>query len=120
MEDTSLRVSRPTSYSSTAAVDGTIDFQRLIAQLEQADTNLCIPALKQILDIVLNEPGSQELVLQHKLIQVLNKFIQNMESNESYALSSTILHLIGVRGSDQDKTILAYAATEPLIVMIHV
>ncbi|KAA6402287.1 MAG: hypothetical protein EZS28_002180 [Streblomastix strix] len=104
MEDISLRVSRPTSYTSIVAVDGAIDILRLIAQLEQADTNLHIPVLKQILDFVLNEPGSQELVLQHKLIQ---------------ALSSTILHLIGVRESDQDKTILAYAATEPLIVMIH-
>ncbi|KAA6371989.1 MAG: hypothetical protein EZS28_032483 [Streblomastix strix] len=105
MENSSLRVSRQTSYTSTAAVDGTVDIPRLIAQLEQADTNLYNPALKQILDIVLNEPGSQQLVLQHKLIQ---------------ALSSTILHLIGVRGSDQDKTIFVYAATEPLIVMIHV
>ncbi|KAA6355269.1 MAG: hypothetical protein EZS28_049204, partial [Streblomastix strix] len=35
------------------------------------------------------------------------------------ALSTTIVHLIGVRGIIEDKAILAEAATEPLIRMIH-
>ncbi|KAA6399737.1 MAG: hypothetical protein EZS28_004735, partial [Streblomastix strix] len=49
---------------------------------------------------------------------LLNKFIGNVEKNEEFVLSTTIQHVIGVRNGSDDKTILAGAVTDSMILSI--
>ncbi|KAA6364859.1 MAG: hypothetical protein EZS28_039614, partial [Streblomastix strix] len=92
---------------------------RLIEDLQQPNSNLHVPALRQILNIVLDQTGSKELILQHQFIQVLNKFIVFVNESKEYALSAMILNAISINNETVDKIVLAGAATEPLIRMIH-
>ncbi|KAA6374414.1 MAG: hypothetical protein EZS28_030057, partial [Streblomastix strix] len=87
----------------------------LIQDLESDVTNLHIPAIRQILNIVIDNRESKDLAQKFNLIPLLNKFAGNIEKNEEFVLSTTILHVIGVRNGNDDKTILAGAATDSII-----
>ncbi|KAA6359761.1 MAG: hypothetical protein EZS28_044712, partial [Streblomastix strix] len=58
---------------------------------------------------------NKDLAQKYKLMPLLNKFAGNIEKNEEYVLSTTILHVIGVRNGSDDKIILAGAATDSII-----
>ncbi|KAA6381437.1 MAG: hypothetical protein EZS28_023037 [Streblomastix strix] len=117
MEESTYRQDKTGTIGSMTVSDTIIP--ELIKDLESGNINLHVPALRRLLDIILDHPGNNELLLQNKIISVMNKFAENIIQNEEYALSTTIVHLIGVRGIIEDKAILAEAATEPLIRMIH-
>ncbi|KAA6380600.1 MAG: hypothetical protein EZS28_023870, partial [Streblomastix strix] len=68
---------------------------RLIQDLESDVTNLHIPALRQLLEIILDIRENKDLTSKYELMRLLNKFVGNVEKNEEYVLSTTILHVIG-------------------------
>ncbi|KAA6365783.1 MAG: hypothetical protein EZS28_038689, partial [Streblomastix strix] len=104
----------------SVGVDLTTEIPNLIQDLESDNTKIHVSALRRILDIIVDNPGNKELILQNKIISLMNKFIGNLNQSEEFALSTTILHLIGVRGTIDDKTLVAGAATDSFIRMIIV
>ncbi|KAA6359536.1 MAG: hypothetical protein EZS28_044937, partial [Streblomastix strix] len=119
MEKSTYRPDITATFGQETISDVSTIIPQLVQDLESENSNLHVPALRRLLDIILDHPGNKELILQNKIISVMNKFAEKINQNVEYALSTTILHLIGVRGIIDDKAILAGAATEPLIRMIH-
>ncbi|KAA6353159.1 MAG: hypothetical protein EZS28_051314, partial [Streblomastix strix] len=68
---------------------------RLIQDLESDKTNLHVPALRELLNIVVDNQNSKDLTLKYKLIPLMNKFSENIEKNDEFVLSTTIQHVIG-------------------------
>ncbi|KAA6385053.1 MAG: hypothetical protein EZS28_019421 [Streblomastix strix] len=83
------------------------------------DKNTQIAALKGILDIVINDLHSFESLFVNNVIDDLNRIIANGEGEEVFALSTTILHVLGVRCQVMDAAVCAREATESLIQIIH-
>ncbi|KAA6398347.1 MAG: hypothetical protein EZS28_006125 [Streblomastix strix] len=119
MEEDSVRASKISIQSSGAEADITSNILQIIDELESENVNIHTQSLRHLLDIVLDYTRNKELVLRYKLIPVLNKFAGIIDRSEQYVLSTTILHIIGVRNGSEDKTILAGAATESFIQIIH-
>ncbi|KAA6381997.1 MAG: hypothetical protein EZS28_022476, partial [Streblomastix strix] len=119
MEESTYRPDQTAQFGTTTGSDVATTIPHLIEDLQQPNSNLHVPALRQILDIVLDQPGSKELIIQHQFIQVLNKFIVFVNESKEYALSAMILNAISIHSETADKIVLAGAATEPLIRMIH-
>ncbi|KAA6404046.1 MAG: hypothetical protein EZS28_000426 [Streblomastix strix] len=115
MEESTFRPDLPSMFGSTAGSDVTIIIPHLIEDLESDNTTLHAPSLRQLLEIILANRESKDLSLKYKLIPLLNKFAGNIEKNEEFVLSTTILHVIGVRNGSDDKTILAGAAIDSII-----
>ncbi|KAA6378955.1 MAG: hypothetical protein EZS28_025518 [Streblomastix strix] len=118
MEKASFRPDQTANSGVATGSDVTIIIKQIIDDLESDNSNIYAPALRKLLDIVVDSHESKGLALMHKLIPLLNKFAGNVENNEEFVLSTTILHLIGVRNGTNDKTILAGAITESLIISI--
>ncbi|KAA6366476.1 MAG: hypothetical protein EZS28_037997, partial [Streblomastix strix] len=102
-------------FGSTAGADVTTIIPHLIEEIESDNANLHAPSLRQLLEIILDNRESKDLSLKYKLMPLLNKFAGNIEKNEEFVLSTTILHVIGVRNGSDDKTILAGAAIDSII-----
>ncbi|KAA6361121.1 MAG: hypothetical protein EZS28_043352, partial [Streblomastix strix] len=79
---------------------------RLIQDFESDVTNLHVPALRQLLEIIFDNRENKDLTSKYKLMPLLNKFAGNIEKNEEFVLSSTISHVIGVRKGSDNKMIL--------------
>ncbi|KAA6369805.1 MAG: hypothetical protein EZS28_034668 [Streblomastix strix] len=102
------------SVTSTGSDVATI-IPRLILDLESDNINLHIPSLRKLLEIIVDNRENKDLAQKYKLMPLLNKFSGNIEKNEEYVLSTTILHVIGIRNGSDDKIILAGAATDSII-----
>ncbi|KAA6370710.1 MAG: hypothetical protein EZS28_033763, partial [Streblomastix strix] len=112
MEKSTFRPEKTSLFGTTTGSDVITIIPRLIQDLESDVTNLHIPALRQFLNIILDDHENKDWTLKYKLMPLLNKFVGNVEKNEEYVLSSTILHVIGVRNGSDDKTILAQTSIE--------
>ncbi|KAA6377572.1 MAG: hypothetical protein EZS28_026902, partial [Streblomastix strix] len=115
MERSTYRPDLTEQFGTMAGSDVSTIIPSLIQDLESDVTNLHIPAIRQILNIVIDNRESKDLAQKFNLIPLLNKFAGNIEKNEQFVLSTTILHVIGVRNGSDDKTILAGAATDSII-----
>ncbi|KAA6388697.1 MAG: hypothetical protein EZS28_015776 [Streblomastix strix] len=102
-------------FGSTTGADVTTIIPHLIEDIESDNANLHASSLRQLLEIILDNRESKDLTLKYKLMPLLNKFAGNIEKNEEFVLSTTILHVIGVRNGSDDKTILAGAAIDSII-----
>ncbi|KAA6377648.1 MAG: hypothetical protein EZS28_026825 [Streblomastix strix] len=119
MTEESLRNSKGATYNGQNEADDAVIISRLIADLVQDNAHLYVPALKLLLDIVLNHLQSKDLVLPQKIIPLLKKFSGNVDGSEEFVLCATILQVVGARCGTQDKTLLAYEIIYPLIQLIH-
>ncbi|KAA6321061.1 MAG: hypothetical protein EZS28_054604, partial [Streblomastix strix] len=79
--------------------------------IESDNINVHVLALKQLLNIILDNRENKDIALKYKLYPILNKFAGNIVKNEEFVLSTTILHVIGVRNSIDDQSILVEVAT---------
>ncbi|KAA6308389.1 MAG: hypothetical protein EZS28_056701, partial [Streblomastix strix] len=61
--------------------------KQLIDDIESDNTNLHAPALRQLLDIIVDNRENKDLTSKYKLIPLLNKFIGNVEKNEEFVCS---------------------------------
>ncbi|KAA6402816.1 MAG: hypothetical protein EZS28_001656 [Streblomastix strix] len=95
--------------------DVTTIIPRLIQDLESDSINLHTPALRQLLNIIVDYRESKDLAQKYKLMSLLKKFVGNVDKNEEFVLSTTILHVIGVRNGTDEKIILAKSATDSII-----
>ncbi|KAA6376057.1 MAG: hypothetical protein EZS28_028417 [Streblomastix strix] len=107
MEETTFRPDQTSLFGTTSGADIQTIIPRLTQDLESDVTNLHIPALRQLLEIILDNRENKDLASKYKFMPLLNKFVGNVEENEEYVLSTTILHVIGVRNGSDDKMILA-------------
>ncbi|KAA6371752.1 MAG: hypothetical protein EZS28_032720, partial [Streblomastix strix] len=119
MEDDSLRSVKNATYKEIADAEMTSKISQFIADLQQDNASIHAPTLKLLLDMVINQQGSIELIVQHKLIQILHKFMVNIEATQEFVLSSAVIHIIGVYGGTDDKVVLAGSVTESMIQMMH-
>ncbi|KAA6390824.1 MAG: hypothetical protein EZS28_013649 [Streblomastix strix] len=118
MQETTFRPDEASQFGQSPAADVATAIPQLILELQSDNTNAYVPALRQLLEIVLDNHQNKDLALKFNLYPILNKFAGNIVKNEEYVLSTTILHVIGVRNSTDDKTILAGAVTESMILNI--
>ncbi|KAA6369814.1 MAG: hypothetical protein EZS28_034659 [Streblomastix strix] len=118
MEESTFRPDQPAQSVTSTGSDVFKIIKQLIDDIESDNTNLHAPALRQLLDIIIENRENKDLASKYKLIPLLNKFIGNLEKNEEFVLSTTIQHVIGVRNGSDDKTILAGAATDSMILSI--
>ncbi|KAA6365111.1 MAG: hypothetical protein EZS28_039362, partial [Streblomastix strix] len=115
MEKSTFRPDQTAQSVAMTGSDVSTIIPHLIQDLESDNKNLHAPALRQLLEIILDNLENKDLVLKYKLMPLLNKFAGNVEKNEEFVLSTTISHVIGVRNGSDDKMILAGAATESII-----
>ncbi|KAA6365105.1 MAG: hypothetical protein EZS28_039368 [Streblomastix strix] len=94
MEETTYRPDQTSLFGTTSGADIQTIIPRLTQDLESDVTNLHITALRQILEIILDNRENKDLASKYKLMLLLNKFVGNVEKNEEYVLSTTILHII--------------------------
>ncbi|KAA6386311.1 MAG: hypothetical protein EZS28_018161 [Streblomastix strix] len=118
MQESSNNPDKHAESGTQSSIDVATIIPRLIQDLQSDNTNLHVPALRQLLGIVIDDLESKDLVLKYELKPILNKFAGNVEKNEKFVLSTTILHVIEVRNGSDDKIILAGAATESIILTI--
>ncbi|KAA6394652.1 MAG: hypothetical protein EZS28_009819, partial [Streblomastix strix] len=123
MQESSNNPDKHAESGTQSSIDVATIIPHLIQNLQSDNTNLHIPALRQLLGIVIDGIiqlylESKDLVLKYELKPILNKFAGNVEKNENFVLSTTILHVIEVRNGNDDKIILAGAATESIILTI--
>ncbi|KAA6395569.1 MAG: hypothetical protein EZS28_008909 [Streblomastix strix] len=118
MSEESVRVSKATSYASDSIEHISTSIRQLAVAIRSPDKNVYIPALKTLLDIIINDPESIERIYENDIISILNKYIIE-EEGEAYVFSSSILHIIGIRSGSVDYSIRAQTATEPMIQIIH-
>ncbi|KAA6382179.1 MAG: hypothetical protein EZS28_022294 [Streblomastix strix] len=118
MQETTFRPDQTSIFGQQPVADFTTLIPNLIQDLESDNAYAYVPALKQLLNIILDNHENKDLALKFKLYPILNKFAGNIIMNEEFVLSTTILHVIGVRNSTNDKAILAGVATQSLILNI--
>ncbi|KAA6367591.1 MAG: hypothetical protein EZS28_036882, partial [Streblomastix strix] len=119
MAEDSVRSSKDTLHTDGSGYSQLQNLPQLAVAIRSPDKNVHIPALKSILDIVINEPQSIDALYENDIVNVLNKYIGSEEVEEAYVLSSTILHVIGVRSKVIDSNIRAGTVTESFIQIIH-
>ncbi|KAA6372516.1 MAG: hypothetical protein EZS28_031957 [Streblomastix strix] len=119
MEKETLRFDETTFFTKQSDSLGIGNIPQLAIAIRSSDKNIQIPALKSLLNIVVNVPESVEALYENDVVSVLNKYIGGAQEGEIYVLSSTILHVIGVRSKVEDASVRAGAATESLIQIIH-
>ncbi|KAA6384049.1 MAG: hypothetical protein EZS28_020424 [Streblomastix strix] len=119
MEKETLRFDETTFFTKQSDSNGIGNIPQLAIAIRSSDKNIQIPALKSLLNIVVNVPESVEALYENDVVSVLNKYIGGAQEGEIYVLSSTILHVIGVRSKVEDSSVRAGAATESLIQIIH-
>ncbi|KAA6377537.1 MAG: hypothetical protein EZS28_026935 [Streblomastix strix] len=119
MEKETLRFDETTFFTKQSDSNGIGNIPQLATAIRSSDKNIQIPALKSLLNIVVNVPESVEALYENDVVSVLNKYIGGAQEGEIYVLSSTILHVIGVRSKVEDASVRAGAATESLIRIIH-
>ncbi|KAA6364781.1 MAG: hypothetical protein EZS28_039692, partial [Streblomastix strix] len=95
MEKSTYRPDQTSLFGTTSGADIQTIIPSLTQDLESDETNLHIPALRQLLEIILDNRENKDLASKYKLMPLLNKFVGNVEKNEEYVLSTTILHVIG-------------------------
>ncbi|KAA6403740.1 MAG: hypothetical protein EZS28_000736 [Streblomastix strix] len=118
MEESSFHPYQKALSVSVTGADVTTIIPRLIQDLESDTINVYIPALRELLNIVVDNRENKDLPQKYKLMPLLNKFAGNVEKNEEFVLSTTIQHVIGVRNGSDDKIILAGAAIESIIISL--
>ncbi|KAA6381245.1 MAG: hypothetical protein EZS28_023229 [Streblomastix strix] len=84
MTEDSVRYSKGSSYASETQSDAIVSIPLLIAELQGENTSLHIPALRHLLDIIIDYPDNIEFVIRYKLTPVLMKFVKNVEPNEKF------------------------------------
>ncbi|KAA6361008.1 MAG: hypothetical protein EZS28_043465, partial [Streblomastix strix] len=107
MEEDSVRSSKDNLHTDGSGYSQLQNLPQLAVAIRSPDKNVHIPALKSILDIVINEPQSIDALYENNIIADLNKYNRSEEVEEAYVLSSTILHVIGVRSKVIDSNIRA-------------
>ncbi|KAA6364606.1 MAG: hypothetical protein EZS28_039867, partial [Streblomastix strix] len=112
MEKSTISFDQTATIGITSDADISTIIPRLIQELESDKINLHIPALKELLNIIIDNHQNKDFILKYNLIPFLNKFSENIEKNEEFVLSTTILHVIAVRNGSDDKTILAQTSIE--------
>ncbi|KAA6400422.1 MAG: hypothetical protein EZS28_004050 [Streblomastix strix] len=112
MEKSTFRSDQTAQSIAMACSDVATIIPRLIQDLESDKINLHVPALRQLLEVILDNCENKNFASMFKLIPLLNKFSGNIEKNEEYVLSTAILHLIRVRNVTDDKIIHDGDATE--------
>ncbi|KAA6383659.1 MAG: hypothetical protein EZS28_020815 [Streblomastix strix] len=115
MDISTYRPDQTTQSVSITGSDAITIIPCLIQDLESDATNLHIPALRELLNIIVDNRENKDLTSKYKINPLMNKFTGSVEKNEEYVLSTTILHVIGVRNGTDDKIILAGAATDSII-----
>ncbi|KAA6359670.1 MAG: hypothetical protein EZS28_044803, partial [Streblomastix strix] len=115
MEESTVRPDKTAQFGTMTGSDVSTIITHLIQDLESDNINLHVPALRELLNIIVDNHNSKDLTLKYKLMPLLNKFAGKIEKNEEFVLSTTIQHVIGVRNGGDDKTILAGAATDSII-----
>ncbi|KAA6376108.1 MAG: hypothetical protein EZS28_028364, partial [Streblomastix strix] len=115
MEESTFRPDQTALFGTTTGSNVTTIIPHLFEDLESDNTNIHALVLRQLLDIIIDNRESNDLSLKYKLIPLLNKFAGNIEKSEEFVLSTTILHVIGVRNGSDNKMILAGAATDSII-----
>ncbi|KAA6378247.1 MAG: hypothetical protein EZS28_026227 [Streblomastix strix] len=118
MEEESVRASKA-AFNEINSTNCLANIPQLATALRSPDKNILIPALKHILDIVVNEPESIEAVYENDIVSILNKLLSINQEGEIYILSNAIMNVIGLRSEVVDAVVRARAATEPLIQIIH-
>ncbi|KAA6391583.1 MAG: hypothetical protein EZS28_012889 [Streblomastix strix] len=118
MQETTFLPDQTSIFSQTPNSDAATVIPHLILDLESDNINIHIPALKQLLKIILDNHQNKNLALKYKLYPILNKFAGSIVMNEEFLLSTTILHVIGVRSSTNDKHILTGAVTQSMILSL--
>ncbi|KAA6356685.1 MAG: hypothetical protein EZS28_047788, partial [Streblomastix strix] len=118
MEKSTYRPDQTSQFGTTTGFDVSTIIPHLIQDLESDNNNLHIPALRQLLEIILYNGENKDLTSKYKLMSLLNKFVGNVEKNEEFVLSTTILHVIGIQNGSDNKMILAGAATESIILSL--
>ncbi|KAA6376035.1 MAG: hypothetical protein EZS28_028439 [Streblomastix strix] len=112
MEKSTYRPDQIAQSAILTGSDAATIIPRLILDLESDNNNLHAPALRQLLEIMLDNGENKDLTSKYKLMPLLNKFAGNVEKNEEFVLSSTIQHVIGVRNGNDNKVILAEGETQ--------
>ncbi|KAA6374656.1 MAG: hypothetical protein EZS28_029817 [Streblomastix strix] len=118
MSETTFRPDQTSIQCQSPAADVATVIPHLIVDIESDNINVHILALKQLLNIILDNRENKDLALKYNLYPILNKFTGNTVKNEEFVLSTTILHIIGIRNSTDDQSILAGIATESMILNI--
>ncbi|KAA6361678.1 MAG: hypothetical protein EZS28_042795, partial [Streblomastix strix] len=119
MKKQTLRFDETTFFTIQSNSNEIENVPHLAIAIRSSDKNIQIPPLKSLLNIVMNVPESIECIYDNDIVNILNKYIGSVEEGEIFVLSSTILHVIGVRSKVEDASVRAGAATESLIQIIH-
>ncbi|KAA6360695.1 MAG: hypothetical protein EZS28_043778, partial [Streblomastix strix] len=98
MQETTFRPDQTSIFGQSPAADVATAIPHLIVELQSDNDNAYVPALRQLLEIILDNHQNKDIALKYNF--------------------TTILHVIGVRNSTDDKTILAGAVTESMILNI--
>ncbi|KAA6380380.1 MAG: hypothetical protein EZS28_024093 [Streblomastix strix] len=120
MIEESIQGSESSLHQTEQRYLGSSSIPQLAVAIRSTDKSIQFPAMKNVLNIIIEEPESVVTILENDIISVLNKFIFNEEKGEIQFLSSAILNLIGLRSEGFDASIRAGAVIESLIQMINV
>ncbi|KAA6381347.1 MAG: hypothetical protein EZS28_023128 [Streblomastix strix] len=80
------------------------DLSQIYSELESEDVKINLSALGTLLNIVIQNPECKQLILEQKLLPVLNKFAGNIDHNNNFVLSQTILRVIGDQPVNQSQS----------------
>ncbi|KAA6320132.1 MAG: hypothetical protein EZS28_054727 [Streblomastix strix] len=84
MEESTFRPDETAQFGTTTGSDVTTIITRLIQDLESDNTNLHVPALRELLNIIVDNRNSKDLTLKYKLMPLLNKFAGKIEKSEEF------------------------------------
>ncbi|KAA6400058.1 MAG: hypothetical protein EZS28_004419 [Streblomastix strix] len=84
MEKSTYRPDQTSLFNTISGADLQTIIPHLTQDLESDVTNLHIPALRQLLEIILDNRENKDLTSKYKLMLFLNKFVGNVEKNEEY------------------------------------
>ncbi|KAA6368024.1 MAG: hypothetical protein EZS28_036450, partial [Streblomastix strix] len=119
MSDESIRINKDVLLAQNLQNNAIAQITVFAVSIRSQDQNVQIPALKGILDIVVNEPESVESLFDNNIIVDLNKIISSDQEGEVFVLSSAILHIVGVRSKSVDIVVRAKVATDSIIQIIN-
>ncbi|KAA6376979.1 MAG: hypothetical protein EZS28_027493, partial [Streblomastix strix] len=119
MSDESIRINKDVLIAQNQQNNAVAQITLFAVSIRSQDQNVQIPALKGILDIVVNESESVESLFDNNIIVDLNKIISSDQEGEVFVLSSAILHIVGVRSKSVDIVVRAKVATDSIIQIIN-